>query len=138
MAREYKKHSLKINAWAETATPGLSPSEIIDLFESATAKIWSRSYTTIGDVTLVAVADRALFNGSSAYKILLPLRVDTTGIRWQGFRRINAKLSRAELIGPLVYFITEFVAIASSITGEILAAPLYQELDAIILKKKKK
>jgi hypothetical protein len=136
MVQKYLAHSTKVVAWTKVATPGLSSSELIDLFELAVSRLWARSCNTVGDVTLTVVADRALENSKREHTLLRPLTIDAKGIQWAEFRKSSAKLKPNELISAFSYFITEFIAIASSITGEILSMPLHVELATVTLKQK--
>ena len=134
MAQQYRTHSTKVVAWIKVATPGLSSPELIDLFELAITKLWERSCTTIGEVTLTVVLDRALCNSKDEYDLLLPLTVDSTGIHWAEFRKSHLNAKPEEIITAFAYFLTEFIAIASSITGGILSMPLHLELATVTLK----
>jgi hypothetical protein len=131
MVKKYKNHSLKVDAWIRVVTPGLTTPALIDLFEKATTRLWSRGCLTVSDVTLHALADRALFNSAQAYPVLLALKLDHTGIQWGEFRKLGAKLNRDDVIRSVSYFITEFIAIASSITDDILSAPLHDALVSV-------
>ena len=130
----YEDHTRTVEAWAQAATLGLSLPQLVDLFEFAMSKLWRRSCLTIGDVTMAAVVDRALFNSVDRHSLLLPLKVDSTGLQWAEFRKSSGQLNKSEVIRAFTFFITEFIAITSNVTGEILSEPLHQEL--LALKKK--
>jgi hypothetical protein len=136
MIRKYQNHSAKVKSWIEAVTPGLSSSELIDLFELAITRLWSCSCNTIGEVTLLAIADRALVTCIEIHQVSLPLRIDSTGILWEEFRQSDGNLKRNEIIQAFTYFITEFIAITSSITGEYLSSQLHKELAAVVMKNK--
>ncbi len=110
--------------------------ELVDLFELATAKLWEKSDTIISVVTLNAIADRALFDSAKDHPLLLHLKLDSTGIQWSELRKSAAELNRDEMIRAVAYFITDFIAIASSITDEILSDPLHRELTSVVINKK--
>jgi hypothetical protein len=131
MTFNYQAHSKKVDAWIKASTQGLSADELVDLFELATSRLWQRSSITISDVTLCAVADRALYTSSGMYPILLPLKINPSGIQWGDFRKSSAKLNPNELVRAFGHFITEFITILSSITAEMLSAPLHQELSKV-------
>ena len=134
MIKNYQYHSNKVRDWIESVTPGLSPPELIELFEFTITKLWSRSCIMIGDVTLLAILDRVLASFTETHKISFPLSIDSAGIRWDNLRKSGAKLKPDEIILALTYFATEFIAIAGSITGDLLSGPLHKELETITLK----
>jgi hypothetical protein len=136
MIRNYQHHSNKVKDWIDVATPGLSSPQLIKLFELAVTKLWLRSCVTIGDVTVLAIVDRALTTCDQVHKVSIPLSIGPDGILWDEFRQLAANLSKDEIIRALTYFATEFIAIASSITGEFLSAPLHKELASVTMKKK--
>ena len=136
MIRNYQDHSNKVKDWIDVATPRLSSPELIKLFELAVTKLWLRSCITIGDVTVLAIVDRALTTCAQVHKVSIPLSIGPTGIPWDEFRQAASNLSKDEIIQALAYFTTEFIAIASSITGEFLSAPLHKELASVTLKNK--
>lgn len=132
-----EQHLLKVNDWIKVATKGLSSSELIDFFELAVVKLWVRCNMTISDVTLTAVADRALFYSMDVHKVFLHLTINSTGIHWNEFRKSCTVLRRDEMISAFAYFIAEFISIISCITDEILAGPLHRELASITFKREK-
>lgn len=126
--RRDKHLERKVNAWIQDVTSNLSPAKLLSLFELVMVRLWNRSHILIGDVTLTAITDRALFNSSEIYKLLDLLQVDYSGIQFHKLHQSNSGLNPNEIIRSFKELILEFITIVGSVTGDILLEPLLQEL----------
>src|SRR6478672_7552110 len=75
---ERRRHAACVDAWLERAGRELSPEALLRLFEAALGALWARTKTTLGEVTLTAIAGRVLHSASETYPLFSSLEVDPT------------------------------------------------------------
>jgi hypothetical protein len=121
-------HSACVNAWVERAANGLSSERLVHSFERAFSALWRRAHHTLGDVTLIAIADRVLYNAAEHYPILSSLRVEATGLRSQKLRDSAQSLPREQLAAGIRFVLVELLTILGNLTSEILTPALHAEL----------
>jgi len=119
-------HARFVERWLEERDPtGTSP-HVVELFEQAFAAIWARVQPRIGEVTLMAVADRVLFEGRERHRCVAVASVEPTGIRLAGLRACACGhvVRRVELS----FLLVEFLRILGTLTAEVLTPALHEEL----------
>jgi hypothetical protein len=64
------RHETCVDGWLERSAKDLSPPVLWRLFTQAFGVLWARTKTTLGEVTLTAIAERVLYNASEKFPFL--------------------------------------------------------------------
>ncbi len=122
-------HEAAVDAWIERSLPSL-PIEIVGLFHEALEAVWNRAVTTLGTVTLTAIAERVLYTAVERYGFLSAINPRPNGdARWRAqLHERLAAVPRAELVGGLRFALVELLRVIGSLTAEILSADLHAAL----------
>jgi hypothetical protein len=127
---EQTEHAVQVLAWLDTATAGLPPAELVALFEIVLARLWRCASRTLGEVTLVAVADRVVFSSVERFPVLTGLVVGRDGVSFDGMKA-HAAEHRVEALRPAMQVVlVELLTLLGKLTGEILTRSMHQELAA--------
>ena len=124
-------HSKHVNNWMKQATSGLSPEELLDLFEQAMAVLWNRAHLILGDVTLSAIMDRVLYNAAERFSPFESLKVEPTGIDFAELHEQENVFDDGDLAEGIRFVIVEFLVVIGNLTGEVLTPALHSELSKI-------
>ena len=124
-------HETCVRAWMQRAAKGPSSERLLDAFEQAFAVVWHRAYQTLGDVTLVAIADRVLVTAADRFPLLSGLWITATGIECQPLREHLRNLQGDELAAGLRFVMVEFLTVLGRLTAQILTPDLHSELAKI-------
>lgn len=124
-------HQQHVDAWVARVAAGAPAHRLAQLLEEATAALWSRAVRTLGDVTLAAIADRVLHQAKRRFPVLGPIVVSVDGISCDPLRRDLRDGCEDELRGALRFVLVELLTVLGSLTGEVLTAPLHDELDRV-------
>ena len=131
-------HEAHVDAWLKRSAKDLSPEVLLQLFEAALGALWARTTTTLGEVTLTAIADRVLYNASEKFPLFSSLKVDPTG-GFQ-FRELRARIGSvraSELSDAVRFVLVEFLTVLGNLTAEILTPELHSELSNVALRRTK-
>lgn len=120
-------HRAVVDAWIEQAIDDANPAEIVELFRAAAEALWNCAVTTLGSVTLIAIADRVLSTVTRRYSFLSAINVRPNGdARWkQHLRERLVQVPRQELVDGLRFAFTEFLIVIGRLTAEILSPALH-------------
>ena len=122
-------HEAWVAGWLDRAGDGkLRPAQRLALFDQAFAAVWRRAGPTLGELTLSATADRALRASTASFAQLAALRLEPSGISFQGLREGGRGGCDAELGEALQFFLVELLAAFGNLTGEALTPILHREL----------
>ena len=125
-------HQAQVDAWIERAATGASPEARVDLFETVLARLWEHSQTTLGDVTLSAIADRVLADAVDRFPVLAALTVEpTTGVQCRTLRDRAGSASESELHGGIRFVLVEFLTVLGNLTAEVLTSELHEQLSSV-------
>ncbi len=122
------EHSACVNAWMEGAAKGLPLERLLRVFERGFAALWGRANQTLGDVTLMAIADRVLHVATEQYPFLSALQVEATGLGFQEIREHVSSLPRDEFETGIRFVLVEFLTVLGNLTAEILTPALHSAL----------
>jgi hypothetical protein len=126
-------HAALVDAWLKRSAKDLSSEDFLRLFEAALAALWTRTTTTLGEVTLTAIAERVLYNASKKFPLFSSLKVEPTGgIR---FRERSNPVHDSELVAGIRFVLVEFLTVLGNLTAEILTSELHSELSNVVLPK---
>jgi hypothetical protein len=122
-------HAAYVEAWLAGAAKTLEPAQLVALFERALSALWRRTEVTLGEVTLTAIIDRVLYTASETHPFLSVLKVEKTGICFDGFRDPGAQ--QADLHAAVHLVLVEFLTVLGHLTDEILTPALHAELSKV-------
>lgn len=129
LLEDERNHSACVDAWLERVGEDLPPAGLLDLLEAALRTLWTRTSTTLGDVTLYAIMSRVLHNAGEKFPAFATLDVAPDGeLKWHAARERAAALSGAELRAGIRFTLIEFLTVLGNLTAEILSPELHAEL----------
>ena len=127
------KHAACIDAWLQRSPPGLAPEALLRLFEVALGALWLRTKTTLGEVTLTAIAERVLHNASEKFSLLLSLKVEPSGgIQCRELRERIGSVQPQELQQAIRFVLVELLTVLGTLTAEILTPALHAEIFRVV------
>lgn len=131
---ERRRHSDCVDAWLERSGRDRSPEALLRLFEAALGALWGRTKTTLGEVTLTAIAERVLHSASETFPLFSSLEVDPSrGIRCGDLGDRLTSVPDAELVAGIRFVLVEFLTVLGHLTAEILTPELHSELSNMAL-----
>ena len=132
--RDEGQHAACVDAWLERSAKDLSPELLLQLFEAALGALWARTVTTLGDITLTAIADRVLYYAAERFTFFSSLKVDPNGgIQSRELREQLGSVHDAELLQGIRFVLVELLTVLGSLTAEILTPELQAELSKVAL-----
>lgn len=106
------------------------------LFEAALRVLWGRTKTTLGEVTLTAIAERVLSKASEKFPLFSTLKVEPTeGIQCRELRKGIGSVRDPALLEGIRFVLVEFLTVLGNLTAEILTPELHAELFKVALPK---
>ena len=130
------RHADRVDAWLRRSGKGRSPEALLQLFEAGFGALWARATTTLGEVTLTAIAERVIYNASEKFPLLSSLEVEPTGgIRCGALRVQIGSVADPRLKEAIRFVLVEFLTVLGNLTAEILTPELHSELARIALPK---
>lgn len=128
------QHAACVDEWLGRTAKGLSSEALLRLFEAAIGAVWTRTKTTLGEVTLTAIAERVLHNASEKFSLLWSLKVEPTGgIQCRELRDRIGSVQLSELREALRFVLVELLTVIGNLTAEILTPELHLEIYGIVL-----
>jgi hypothetical protein len=128
------QHAAIVDAWLERSATDLSPELRLRLFDAALSALWNRVVSTLGEVTLTAVAERMLNDAAEAFPIFAHLTVEPGhGFQCRELRDRVSTVPGAELNDAFRFVIVEFLTVLGRLTAEILSPELHTELSHVAL-----
>jgi hypothetical protein len=128
------QHAACVDTWLKRSGKDLSPEALLRLFEAALGALWARTATTLGEVTLTAIAERVLYNASETFPLFSSLKVEPTGgIPFRELRERIRSVHGSELMEGIRFVLVEFLTVLGSLTAEILTPELHSELSNVAL-----
>ena len=128
------QHARCVDAWLEGSGTGLAPDALLRLFEAALDAVWIRTNTTLGEVTLTAIAERVLHNASERFSLLWSLKIEPTrGIQCRELSDRIGSVEPAELREAIRFVLVELLTVLGNLTAEILTPALHAEISKVTL-----
>jgi hypothetical protein len=122
-------HSALVDAWLDRSAKKLSSEALLRLFERAFGALWGRTATTLGEVTLTAIADRVFYNAAEKYPLFASVTVDPSGgVKCRELRARVGSVRPAELRDATRFVLVEFLTVLGNLTAGILTRELHAEL----------
>ena len=131
------QHEAFVDAWLERSAEGLPAELLVRLFEQAITALWTRTSTTLGDVTLGAIADRVVYNAAEKYPLFSAITVEhDSGMQCRDLRQRVSAAQRSELLSGIRFVLVEFLTVLGNLTAEILSQELHAELSKVAIDAK--
>jgi hypothetical protein len=131
---ERQRHAACVDAWLERSGKDLSSEARLRLLEAALGALWGRTASTLGEVTLTAIAERVLHDASERFPFFSSLKVEPTGgIPFRELREGAGSAQDAELGDGIRFVLVEFLTVLGRLTAEILTPELHAELSNVAL-----
>jgi hypothetical protein len=129
------QHEAPVDAWLKrSAKDDLPPAVLLQLFEAALGALWARTKTTLGEVTLTAIAERVLHDASEKFPLFSSLKVEPTGgIPFRELRERPNSVNVSELTAGIRFVLVEFLTVLGNLTADILTPELHAELSNVAL-----
>jgi hypothetical protein len=126
-------HAAVVDAWMKQVIDAADPADAVDLFRAAIEALWGRTVTTLGSVTLIAIAERVLSTATCRYSFLAAVNPRANGdARWkQQLRERLTAVPRPELIEGLRFALVELLTVIGRLTAEILSPDLHAALGEV-------
>jgi hypothetical protein len=130
------QHEAFVDAWLKRHLKDRSAEVLLQLFEAALGALWAGTKTTLGEVTLTAIAERVLYNAAEKFPLISSLKVEPAGgIQIHELRQNLASLDSARLQEGLRFVLVEFLTVLGNLTAEILTPELHAGLAGVVLPK---
>ena len=127
-------HETCVDLWLERSGKELSPTALLRLFKAGFDALWVRTKTTLGEVTLIAIAERVLHNASEKVPFLSALSVEAShGLQLRELDERIRVVDSAALRGGIRVVLTELLTVLGNLTAEILTPELHAELSSVVL-----
>jgi len=127
-------HVAFVDAWLDRSAKDASPEQLVQLLDAALRGLLGRTETTLGEVTLSAIADRVLHNTTERFAGFATLRFNGgEGVNCQQLAAQARSLHKGELRDGVRFLIVELLSVLGNLTAEILTPELHAELSKIAL-----
>lgn len=128
------RHAGCVDAWLERSATGQAPDALLRLFEAALDAVWIRTKTTLGEITLTAIAERVISNASERFSLLWSLKVEpTSGIQCRELGERLGSVEPSELRQAIRFVLVELLTVLGNLTAEILTPALHAEIAGVAL-----
>jgi hypothetical protein len=128
---ERNVHSEAVMDWRSGWMGTLSQHELVEVYERTLDALWRRAHLSLGEVSLMAIVDRVLHEGTELYPHLAVLKVETSGVQFGELRQVAPSLDKAVLEESLTFLVVELLRVFGALTGEILTPGLHAELHKV-------
>ena len=132
---EARAHTQRVNIWMKQAAKGLTPEQLVQLFEQAMGALWRRAHLTLGEVTLAAIVDRILHNAAEQVPLLEGLEVNAGGINCRPLLEAANSENKAQLAEGIRFVLVEFFVVIGNLTAEVLSPALHSELSKVAFRE---
>lgn len=120
-------HAKQIDLWASRTAKNLSAKERSQLYVKAIQAIERRSLTTLSNVTVLVIVDRALHESKENFPLLSQVKSDAEGVDFSPLF-LRPDTNYEELEGALRALLNELLTVLGNITADVLTVPLHKEL----------
>jgi hypothetical protein len=126
-AQPEPSHADIVDGWIKRTVEHGSSIEIVGWFGAALEALWTRAVTTLGTVTLTAIAERVLATTTGRFPFLSIINPHPNGDpRWrQQLAERLATVPRSELLEGLRFALIELLVVIGRLTAEILSEELH-------------
>jgi hypothetical protein len=127
------EHAAFVDAWIERCANDRPAEIVLQLFEAALAALWTGTKNTLGEVTLIAIAERVVYNAAERFPVFASLKVEPAGgIQVHELREKINSLGVSELREGFRFMLVEFLTVLGNLTAGILTPELHSELARVV------
>ena len=128
------RHAGCVDEWLGRSATGLASDVLLRLFGLALDAVWTRTKTTLGEVTLTAIAERVIFNASERFSLLWSLKIDPKdGIHCRELSERIGSIEPSELREAIRFVLVELLTVLGNLTAEILTPALHAAISGVAL-----
>lgn len=131
--RDHARHAAHVDAWLAREARDLPPAQFMRLVALGLDTIWQRTAVTLGEVTLVAIAERVLNDVTARFPCFGALMVEPTGIQCRELIEHIADTRESEVREGARFMLVELLTVLGSLTAEILTPDLHAQLAEVTL-----
>lgn len=131
--RDHAQHAAQVDAWLERSGADLEGEAFLRLIEAGLATLWDRTRTTLGEVTLVAIAERVLHDVGERFPSFSALMVEAEGFQCRELRERLATVRPSELREGGRFLIVQLLTVLGTLTAEILSPELHARLAKVVV-----
>lgn len=125
------QHRSCVDEWFARAGKGLPPARLLQLFETAFGALWSRTQSTLGDVTVAAIVARVIYVATTRFPLFSCVSVEPTGIALDTTDERIVRAHEDELDEGIRFALTEFLMVLGNATAEVLTPSLHLALSRV-------
>ncbi len=122
------QHHTCVTVWMERGAQGLPAEQLLQLFEQGFGALWVRAQLVLGEVTLTAIADRALYVAAARYPFLSGVKVVAGVLLCRDLKERAASLRHGQLVEAIGFVLVEFLTVLGKLTAEVLTPALHAAL----------
>ena len=106
--------------------------EVVDIYEELAETIWNKVVPTLGEVTMTAMAERAIFKTGRRFEIVRDISTTRQGLDFAAVRqRFNGRGNSHE-VGPAFRdLISNLLEILATMTGRAVKNRLLADVDSL-------
>lgn len=104
---------------------------VIEIYDDLLKTIWDKILPTLGIVTVVTIAERAISRTAQKYPCFRELRVSEKGMVFDGARAELDCADKEDLKNGFKELVTNLFDILAKLTGNILIGQLMKEVEGI-------
>jgi hypothetical protein len=106
--------------------------QLVAAFQQSVTALWQRAALPLGSITLTAIVDRVLHDGSTTHPLLAMLDIDDeTGVRFDKLRNKVTAQDAQQVRDGMSDFLLRFLTVVGNLTGDILTPALHARLDDV-------
>ena len=126
-------HASVVDAWIEQSIDGQSSMDVVGLFHAAFERLWSHAVTTLGSMTLTAIAERVLCMATTRYPFFSEVTTRPAGdARWKEHMQAHVgAVPKRELIEGARFALIELLTVIGRLTAETLSQELHAAVMAV-------
>jgi hypothetical protein len=120
-----------VDTWLQRSATGLSPDQLIALFEKALGALQIRILKTLSEVTLNAILDRILHQCQQQFPLLTEVKIEAHRISLTAVAREGTLEHPNEIRKAFRLFLIELLTVMGNLTAGILTKALYKTLSDV-------
>lgn len=109
--------------------------DVIEIYDDLLKTIWSKILPTLGIVTVVTIAERAISKTSQQYPSFRALKVSEAGMIFDDARNALDREDKEDLKNGFKELVTNLFDILAKLTGNILISQLMKEVEGLDIRE---
>ncbi len=129
--RDHARHAKAVDHWLDATAAGLNGDQFLTLVAAGLDAVWARTRVTIGEVTLVAIAERVLHDVGARFPPFAALMVEPDGIVFRELLGRAETMRDSEAREGGRFLLVELLTVLGNLTAEILTPDLHARLGRV-------